>query len=162
MAVLFLLERFLLCSALVKAVLGPVVTTDAAVLLLLPADPRPSPLFAVRILNTLFVACGTWCGVRCSELERAGSEAHSRDFENQLRDLIFTVRNESIAATEYAEEAAIAALLSSLCGIEAQIASADLAAASTALANLALLERQGLTAELAELAEELNDWDQLP
>ena len=162
MTVLCRLDRFLLSSALGKTVLGPVVTTGAAVLLGLPAEPRPSPLLAGRFILVLLVVCGTWYGVRRSELERAASEARSRDFENRLRDLILTARNESVAAAECAEEAAIAALRSSLCGLEAQAASADLAAATTARAYLALLEREGLTADLAEPAEELNDGDQLP
>ena len=150
MAVLCRLDRFLLSSALGKTVLGPVVTTGAAVLLGLPADPRPSPLFAGRITLVLLVVCGTWYGVRRSELERAASETRSTDLEDRLRDLILTTRNESVAAAERAEEAAVGALRSSLCGLEAQAASADLAAAATARAYLALLEREGLTASLAE------------
>jgi hypothetical protein len=122
------LDRFLLSSAFGKTLLGPVVTTGAAVLLGLPADPQPSPLLVGRITLVLLVVCGTWYGVRRSELERAASEARSRDFENRLRDLILTTRNESVAAAERAEEAAVGALRSSLCGLEAQAASADVAA----------------------------------
>lgn len=162
MTVLCRLDRFLLSSALCKTVLGPVVTTDAAVLLGLPAEPRPSLLLAGRIILVPLVMCGTWYEVRRSELERAACEARSPDFENRLRDLILTARNESVAAAKCAEEAAIAALRSSLCGLEAQAASADLAAATTSRAYLAHLEREGLTADLAEPAEELNDGDQLP
>ncbi len=139
------LDRFLLSSPLGKTLLGPVVTTGAAVLLGLPADPQPSPLLVGRITLVLLVVCGTWYGVRRSELERAASEARSRDFENRLRDLILTTRNQSAAAAERAEEAAVGALRSSLCGLEAQAASADVAAATTARAYLALLEREGLT-----------------
>lgn len=103
------------------------------------------------------VVCGTWYGVRRSELERAASEARSRDFENRLRDLILTTRNESVAAAERAEEAAVGALRSSLCGLEAQAASADVAAATTALAYLARLEREGLTGDLGQASEGPNN-----
>ena len=147
------LDRFLLSSAFGKTLLGPVVTTGAAVLLGLPADPQPSPLLVCRITLVVLVVCGTWYGVRRSELERAASEARSRDFENRLRDLILSTRNESVAAAERAEEAAIAALRSSLCGLEAQAASADVAAATTARAYLPLIEREGLTAELGQPSE---------
>jgi hypothetical protein len=139
------LDRFLLSSAFGKTLLGPVVTTGAVVLLGLPADPQPSPLLIGRITLVLLVVCGTWYGVRRSELERAASEARSRDFENRLRDLILTTRNQSVAAAERAEEAAVGALRSSLCGLEAQAASADVAAATTARAYLALLEGESLT-----------------
>jgi hypothetical protein len=64
-------DRFLLSSTLGKTLLGPVVTTGAAVLLGLPADPDPSPLLLGRITLVLLVVCGTWYGVRRSELERA-------------------------------------------------------------------------------------------
>lgn len=144
------LDRFLLSSSLGKIMLGPVVTTGAAVLLGLPADPQPSPLLVGRISLVLLVVCGTWYGVRRSELERAASEARSRDFENRLRDLILATRNESVAAAERAEEAAVGALRSSLCGLEAQAASTDVAVATTARAYLALLEGEGLTVALAD------------
>ena len=144
------LDRFLLSSSLGKIMLGPVVTTGAAGLLGLPADPQPSPLLVGRISLVLLVVCGTWYGVRRSELERAASEARSRDFENRLRDLILSTRNESVAAAERAEEAAVGALRSSLCGLEAQAASADLEAATTARTYLALLEREDLTAAVPE------------
>ena len=101
-----------------------------------------------RIILILLVVCGTWYGVKRSELERASSEARSRDFENRLRYLILTTRNESVAAAERAEEAAVGALRSSLCGLEAQAAGADVAAATTARAYLALLEQEGLTSTL--------------
>ena len=71
MTVLRRLDRFLLSSALGKTLLGPVVTTGAAVLLGLPADPDPSPLLLGRITLVLLVVCGTWYGVRRSVLERA-------------------------------------------------------------------------------------------
>ena len=145
MSFLLRLDRFLLSSTLGKTLLGPVVTTGAAVLLGLPADPHPSPLLVGRITLVLLVVCGTWYGVRRSELERAASEARSTDLEDRLRDLILTTRNESVAAAERAEEAAVGALRSSLCGLEAQAASADLATAATARSYLALLEREGLT-----------------
>ena len=152
MTVLRRLDRFLLSSTLGKTLLGPVVTTGAAVLLGLPADPQPSPLLVSRITLVLLVVCGTWYGVRRSELERAASEARSRDFENRLRDLILSTRNESVAAAERAEEAAVGALRSSLCSLEAQAASADVAAATTARAYLALLEGEGLTVSPADPA----------
>ena len=101
----------------------------------------------------VLVDCATWYGVRRSELERAESEARSTDLEDRLRDLILSTRNESVAAANRAEEAAVGALRSSLCGLEAQAASADVAAATTARAYLALLEREGLTAELGQASE---------
>jgi len=91
----------------------------------------------------LLVVCGTWYGVRRSELERAASEARSTDLE---------ARNQSVAAAERAEEAAVGALRSSLCGLEAQAASADVAAATTARAYLTLLEGEGLTVSPADPA----------
>ena len=136
MTLLRRLDRFLLSSTLGKTLLG------------LPADPLPSPLLVGRLTLVLLVVSGTWYIVRRSELERAASETRSRDFENRLRDLILSTRNESVAAAERAEEAATGALRSSLCGLEAQAASADVAAAATARAYLALLEREGLTADL--------------
>ena len=142
------LHQFLLSSTFGKTLLGPVITTGAAVLLGLPADPQPSPLLLGRIILILLVVCGTWYGVKLSELERASSEARSRDVENRLRDLILTTRNESVAAAERAEEAPVGALRSSLCGLEAQAAGADVAAATTARAYLALLEQEGLTSSL--------------
>jgi len=148
MTVLRRFDRFLLSSTFGKTLLGPVITTGAAVLLGLPADPQPSPLLLSRINLILLVVCGTWYGVKRSELERASSETRSRDFENRLRDLILTTRNESVAAAERAEQAAVGALRSSLCGLEAQAAGADVAAATTARAYLALLEQEGLTSTL--------------
>ena len=156
MSVLRRLDRFLISSALGKILLGPVVTTGAAVLLGLPADPQPSPLLVGRLTLVLLVVCGTWYGVRRSELERAASEARSTDLEDRLRDLILTTRNQSVAAAERAEEAAIGALRSSLCGLEAQAAGADMAAAATARAYLALLEREGLTGDLGQASEGSN------
>ena len=55
--------------------------------------------------------------------------------------------NESVEAAERAKEAADGALRSSLCGLEAQAANADMAAAATARAYLALFEREGLTTD---------------
>ena len=148
MGFLHRLHQFLLSSTFGKTLLGPVITTGSAVLLSLPADPQPSPLLLGRIILILLVVCGTWYGVKRSELERASSEARSRDVENRLRDLILTTRNESVAAAERAEEAAVGALRSSLCGLEAQAACADVAAATTARAYLSLLEQEGLTSTL--------------
>jgi hypothetical protein len=90
------------------------------------------------------------------------SEARSTDLEDRLRDLILTTRNQSVAAAERAEQAAVGALRSSLCGLEAQAAVADLAAAATARAYLALLEQEGLTTEVAESSEALTDEGELP
>jgi len=159
MTLLGRLDRFLLSSVFGKTLLGPVVTTGAAVLLGLPADSQPSPLLVGRTTLVVLVVCGTWYGVRRSELERAASEARSRDFENRLRDLILSTRNESVAAAERAEEAAVGALRSSLCGLEAQAASADVAAAATARAYLALLEREGLTTDLGEPSDGVSEQD---
>ena len=142
------LDRFLLSSKL----LGPVVTTGAAVLLGLPADSQPTPVLAGHITLVSLVVCGTWYGIRRSELERAASEARSTYLEDRLQDLILTTRNQSVAAAERAEEVALGALRSSFCGLEAHTASADLAAATTARAYLALLEREGLTVGLGDPA----------
>ena len=162
MGFLHRLNQFLLSSTFGKTLLGPVITTGAAVLLGLPADPQGSPLLVGRITLVLLVVCGTWYGVRRSELERAASEARSTDLEDRLRDLILTTRNQSVAAAERAEQAAVGALRSSLCGLEAQAAGADLAAAATARAYLALLEQEGLTTEVAESSEALADEGELP
>jgi hypothetical protein len=153
MTVLRRLDRFLLFSALGKTLLGPVVTTGAAVRLGLPADPDPSPQMIGRITLVLFVVCAAWNGVRRSELERAASEARSRDFKNRSEALIAEATERVVKRAERAEEAAVGALRSSLCGPEAQAASADVAAATTARANLALLEREELTADLAQASE---------
>ena len=142
------LDQFLLTSRARRTLFGPVVSTGAAVLLGLSFDRQPFSVQVVRLTLLLLVLSTTWYGVRRSELERAASETRSRDFENRLRDLILSTRNESVAAAERAEEAATGALRSSLCGLEAQAASADVAAATTARAYLALLEREGLTADL--------------
>ena len=115
------LDRFLLSSTLGKTLLGPVVTTGAAVQLGLPADPDPSPLLVGRITLVVLVVCGTWYGVRRSELERAASEARSRDFENRFEALIDEATYRILERAERAEEAAVEALRSSLCGLEAQV-----------------------------------------
>ena len=150
MIVLRRLDRFLLSSALGKTLLGPVVTTGAAVLLGLPADPDPSPLLLGRITLVVLVVCGTWYGVRRSELERAASEARSRDFENRFEALIDEATERVVKRAERAEEAAVGALRASLCGLVAQAASADLVGATTARSYLALLEREGLTAAVPD------------
>ena len=157
MGFLHRLNQFLLSSTFGKTLLGPVITTGAAVLLGLPADPQGSPLLVGRITLVLLVVCGTWCGVKRSELERAASESRSTDLEDRLRDLILSTRNESVAAAERAEEAAVGALRSSLCGLEARAAGADVAAAATASAYLALLEREGLTGDLGQASESPGD-----
>jgi len=116
----------------------------------LSADPQPSPLLVGRISLVLLVVCGTWYGVRRSELERAASEARSRDFENRSEALIDEATERVVKRAERAEEAAVGALRSSLCGPEAQAASTDVAVATTARAYLALLEGEGLTVALAD------------
>jgi hypothetical protein len=110
MSVLPSLDRYLRFSTLGRTMLGPVVTTGAIVPLELPDDPHPSPLLVGRITIVLLVVCGTWYGVRRYELERAASEARSTDLEDRLRDLILTTRNESVAAAERDEEAAVGPL----------------------------------------------------
>jgi hypothetical protein len=139
------LDEFLLTSRAGRTLFGPVVSTGAAVLLGLSFDRQPLSVQLVRLTLLVLVLSATWYGVRRSELERAASEARSTDLEDRLRDLILTTRNQSVAAAERAEEAAVGALRSSLCGLEAQAASADLATATTARSYLALLEREGLT-----------------
>ena len=93
---------------------------------------------------------GFCCWKPRSELERAASEARSRDLENRFEALIDEATYRILERAERAEEAAVGALRSSLCGLEAQAASADVAAATTAQTYLALLEREGLTAALPE------------
>ena len=133
MAFLHRLNQFLLSSTFGKTVLGPVITTGAALLLGLPTDPQGSPLLVGRITLGLLVVCGTWCGVKRSELERAASEERSTDYEVRLQYLILTSRNGSVAAAECTEEAAIGVLRSSLCGLESQAAGADPEPAATRL-----------------------------
>jgi ABC-type transport system involved in cytochrome bd biosynthesis fused ATPase/permease subunit len=144
------LDRFLLTSSLGKTLFGPVVSTGAAVLLGLSFEHQPLTVQLVRLTLLLLVLSATWYGVRRSELERAASEARSRNLEARFEALIDEATNTIIERAERAEEAAIGALRSSLCGLEAQAASADLAAATTARSYLALLEQEGLTASLAE------------
>ena len=67
--------------------------------------------------------------------------------------LILTTRNESVAASERAKEAPVGALRSSLCGLEAQAAGADVAAALTARAYLSLLEREALIGDQGDASE---------
>ena len=121
------LDHFLLTSRAGRTMLGPLVST----VLTLPV-----------LTNSV-----TWYGVRRSELERAAIEARSSDFEDRLRHLVLTTRNESVEAAERAKEAAVGALRSSLCCLEAQAASSDVAAAATARVYLALFEREGLTTD---------------
>ena len=70
MTVLHRLHQFLFSSTFGKTLLGPVITTGAAVLLGLPADPQPSSLLLGWIILILLVVCSTWYGVKRSELER--------------------------------------------------------------------------------------------
>ncbi len=155
-------DEFLLSSRVGKFILGPITTTGAAVLLGLPVDPHPTQLLAGRLTLVLSVVCGTWYGVRRSELERAASEERSSALEDRLTYLILSSRDESVEAAERAREAAIGALRSSLCGLEEQAASTDVAAAATARAYLALLEHEGLTADPPKTLDDLGDEAQLP
>lgn len=162
MTVLCRLDGFLLFSAPGETALGAVVTTGTDAFLSLPANPRQSPLFVGRIIRVLLLVWRTWCGLQRFELERAVSNARSRNFENQLRDANLTARNESVAAAKFSEEAAIAALRLSFSGLESQAAISDMATATTSRAYLALLDQEGLTADLVGLAHERNDGDPLP
>ncbi len=100
----------------------------------------------MKLFTLLVLALSaTWYGVRRSELERAASETRSRDLENRFEALIDEATYRILERAERAEGAAVGALRSSLCGLEAQAASTDLATAATARSYLALLEREGLT-----------------
>lgn len=145
----------LLSSSLGKTLLGPVVTTGSAVLLGISAGPQPAPLLVGRMGLVLMVGRSMWCGVRCSELERAASKSRSTDLEDRLRGLILTTRSQSVAAAERAEQAAVGALQSSLGGLEAQAASGDLAVAAIARDELAFIEQEGLIDNLGEGFEAL-------
>ena len=144
------LDQFLLTSRVGRTLFGPVVSTGAAVLLGLSFDRQPFSVQVVRLTLLLLVLSTTWYGVRRSELERAASEARSRDLENRFEALIDEATYRILERAERAEEAAVGALRSSLCGLEAQAASADLEAATTARSYLALLEREGLTAAVPD------------
>ena len=144
------LDQFLLTSRVGRTLFGPVVFTGAAVLLGLSFDRQPFSVQVVRLTLLLLVLSTTWYGVRRSELERAASEARSRDLENRFEALIDEATYRILERAERAEEAAVGALRSSLCGLEAQAASADLEAATTARSYLALLEREGLTAAVPD------------
>jgi len=144
------LDQFLRTSRAGSTLVGPVVSTGAAVLLGLSFDRQPLSVQLVRLTLLLLVLSCTWYRVRRSELERAASEARSRDLENRYEALIDEATYRILERAERAEEAAVGALRSSLCGLEAQAASADLAAAATARSYLALLEREGLTAAVPD------------
>ena len=144
------LDQFLLTSRVGRTLFGPVVSTGAAVLLGLSFDRQPFSVQVVRLTLLLLVLSTTWYGVRRSELERAASEARSRDLENRFEAFIDEATYRILERAERAEEAAVGALRSSLCGLEAQAASADLEAATTARSYLALLEREGLTAAVPD------------
>ena len=144
------LDQFLLTSRVGRTLFGPVVSTGAAVLLGLSFDRQPFSVQVVRLTLLVLVLSATWYGVRRSELERAASEARSRDLENRFEALIDEATYRILERAERAEEAAVGALRSSLCGLEAQAASADLEAATTARSYLALLEREGLTAAVPD------------
>ena len=121
--------------------LGPLVSTVAAVLLGLSFDRQPLHVQVLRLTLLVLIISATWYGIRRSELERASSEARSRDLENRFEALIDEATYRILERAERAEEAAVGALRSSLCGLEAQAASADMAAAATARAYLALFDR---------------------
>ena len=139
------LDHFLLTSRAGRTMLGPLVSTVAAVLLGLSFDRQPLHVQVLRLTLLVLIISATWYGIRRSELERASSEARSRDLENRFEALIDEATYRILERAERAEEAAVGALRSSLCGLEAQAASADMAAAATARSYLALLEREGLT-----------------
>jgi len=126
------------------------VSTGAAVLLGLSFGRQHFSVQVVRLTLFVLVLSLTWYGVRRSELERAASEARSRDLENRFEALIDEATYRILERAERAEEAAVGAFRSSLCGLEAQAASADLEVATTARTYLALLDREGLTAALPE------------
>ena len=138
------LDHFLLTSRAGRTMLVPLVSTAAAVLLGLSFDRQPLHVQVLRLTLLVLIISATWYGIRRSELKRAASEARSSDFEDRLRHLVFTRRNESVETVERAKEAAVGALRSSLYGLEAQAASSDVAAAATARAYHALFEREGL------------------
>jgi len=139
------LDHFLLTSRAGRTMIGPLVFTAAAVLLGLSFDRQPLHVQVLRLTLLVLIISATWYGIRRSELERASSEARSRDLENRFEALIDEATYRILERAERAEEAAVGALRSSLCGLEAQAASADMAAAATARAYLALFEREGLT-----------------
>jgi hypothetical protein len=114
-------------------------------------------MLASRITLVGMVVCGTCYRVRRTELERAASETRSRDFEYQFEALIDEVTERVVQRAERSEEATVGAPRSSLCALEAQAASADLAAVTTARATLALLERESLTADLGQASDGLSD-----
>ena len=101
-----------------------------------------------RITLFLVVVYSSFYGFRRSELDGAASEACSTDFEDPLRYLILTTRNQSVAAVERVEEVAIGEPRSSVYGFDEQAAGADVEAATTDRAYLALLEQEGLIAVL--------------
>jgi len=94
-----------------------------------------------------------WYRVRLAELERAAAEALSRDFENRVEAFIHEATERVVERAERAEQVAVGPLRLSFFGLEAQAASADLVAATTARAYLALLERIGLTGEPGQASE---------
>ena len=93
-------------------------------------------MVSTRLTLLLLVLSATWYGVRRSELEQAASEERSSDFEDRLRHLVLTTRDESVEAVERAKEAAVAALRSSLCGLEAEAASSAVAAVAALRSRL--------------------------
>jgi hypothetical protein len=93
-------------------------------------EHQPLAVQLIRLTLLLLVLSATWYGVRRSELERAASEARSRNLETRFEALIDEATNTLFERAERAQEAAVGALRSSFCGLEAQAASADLAAAA--------------------------------
>ena len=108
--------------------------TSRALPLGLSFDRQPLHVQVLRLTLLVLIISATWYGIRRSELERASSEARSRDLENRFEALIDEATYRILERAERAEEAAVGALRSSLCGLEAQAAGADVAAATTALA----------------------------
>ena len=92
----------------------------------------------------LLVVCGTLYGVRRSELERAG--ARHAALISKIDSEISSSRRETnrLRQQNALRRQQLERLRSSLCGLEAQAAGADVAAATTARAYLALLEGEGL------------------
>ena len=113
------LDHFLLTSRAGRTMLGPLVSTVAAVLLGLSFDRQPLHVQVLRLTLLVLIISATWYGIRRSELERASSEARSRDLENRFEALIDEATYRILERAERAEEAAVGALRSSLCGLEA-------------------------------------------
>lgn len=108
-------------------------------------DPQSLSVQIEGLTLLVLVLSSTWYGVKASELERAASETRNTDLEDRFRDIILTTRNQSVAITERAEQAAVGLLRASLCGSEEQSVSGGLAAAAIAPTSIALLDVKRLT-----------------